>query len=375
MKKIALILALMVSINVSAQKRMCLYSILKDSTLTVFYGINPDTLACVDKETIYDEIKRIVIDSSVKEFTPISCRDWFAGCGQLEDIVGLENLNTEHVTDMSGMFCGCAKLKTLNLSTFNTSNVISMSRMFYGCNRLKSIDLGYFNTEKVVDMSYMFANDSYSYGCTLQTLDLSSFDTKNVEKMEGMFKNTNITTIYVSDKWTTANVKQSDDMFDCWSICGGKGTEHRYNDDDATYARIDGGKTNPGYLTSIEYKKSIEKAFAVFKDSTLILYYDVPKPNNGEIYYLGNFGEIERKVAYVVFDESFRKCTPLSCAGWFYDFYNLLALKATLLICNSSSIFIAILFFKILSYSLPYHFVFSVTKCLTLCENLVQRYD
>ena len=72
-------------------------------------------------------------------------------------------------------------------------------------------------------MSYMFANDDYTYGHCLETLDLSSFDTRNVVDMTGMFKESDVKTIYVSEKWTTQNVKYSNRMFqDCWYICGGK---------------------------------------------------------------------------------------------------------------------------------------------------------
>lgn len=51
----------------------------------------------------------------------------------------------------------------------------------------------------------------------------SSFDTSNVTNMTSMFEDgTRLTTIYVSDKWTTANVTSSDNMFyECKELTGG----------------------------------------------------------------------------------------------------------------------------------------------------------
>ena len=47
---------------------------------------------------------------------------------------------------MSGMFCDCKSLTTLNLSNFNTQNVTNMSDMFGGCNSL--------NRKKIMTKDY-----------------------------------------------------------------------------------------------------------------------------------------------------------------------------------------------------------------------------
>ena len=91
-------------------------------------------------------------------------------------------IDTSKVNAIYGMFEGCSKLTTLDLSNFNTSNVTSMSSMFQHCSSLKSLDLSGFETSRVTSMSYMFNS------CTsLKSLDLSSFDTSNVTDMGGMF--------------------------------------------------------------------------------------------------------------------------------------------------------------------------------------------
>ena len=56
----------------------------------------------------------------------------------------------------------------------------------------------------------MFA-DCYS----LTSLDLSNFDTRNVKNMRYMFSdNSNLVTIYASEKFTTNVVETGSDMFD-----------------------------------------------------------------------------------------------------------------------------------------------------------------
>ena len=106
----------------------------------------------------------------------------FYSCPYLEEIKGIEVLDTSETTDMAIMFCGCRSLVSLDLSSFDTRNVTSMYAMFSGCNNLKTLDISSFDTSKVKDMSYMFRN------CwQLTIMDLSNFNTENVKDMEQMF--------------------------------------------------------------------------------------------------------------------------------------------------------------------------------------------
>ena len=117
------------------------------------------------------------------------------------------------------MFSGSAVTEIKGLNKFNTSNVTNMSRMFiYG--KMTTLDLGSFDTSKVTDMKWMF------HGCN------------------------NLKTIYVSDKFNTLNVNDSDLMFNyVYNLVGGSGTVYDHSKTDKTYARIDGGTSNPGYFT------------------------------------------------------------------------------------------------------------------------------
>ena len=157
--------------------------------------------------------------------------------------IDLSNFNTSNVTDMSDMFAG-SKATTLDLSSFDTSNVTNMSRMF-NSSAATTLNLSSFNTSNVPSMRSMF------FSSAATTLDLSSFDTSNVTDMSCMFyKNTNLKTIYASDKFNTNSVTSSTNMFyNTTNLVGGAGTTYNSSFVDKTYARIDGGTSSPGYFT------------------------------------------------------------------------------------------------------------------------------
>ena len=147
--------------------------------------------------------KTIVFDDSFANCTTItSTADWFSGFQHLETIVGIENLNTQNVTDMNAMF--------------------------YDCSSLTILDLGSFNTSHVTNMNDMFANS------------------------------TSLTTIYVGEGWTTeateSNFAQTGEGIhrtfqNCVQLVGGAGTHYDDNDHSAFKAHIDYGLSNPGYFT------------------------------------------------------------------------------------------------------------------------------
>ena len=128
------------------------------------------------------EIKKVVFDASFANARPTSCYYWFCNCSNLTDIEGIENLNTENVTNMRGMFFNCPNLSSLDLTNFSTGNVTDMNAMFGYC-QLSSLDLTSFNTANVTEMNFMFQ------GCSALTTIYASemFVTDQVEGY-GMFK-------------------------------------------------------------------------------------------------------------------------------------------------------------------------------------------
>ena len=120
-----------------------------------------------------------------------------------------------NATSCCFMFFKCKSLTRLDFSNFNTSNITNMRGMFYYCESLTQLDLNNFNTSHVTNMHEMFS------GCeSLIQLDLSSFDISNVTNMSDMFFYCEkLTTIYISDKWKTNSVENSNSMFrDCFSL-------------------------------------------------------------------------------------------------------------------------------------------------------------
>lgn len=94
----------------------------------------------------------------------------------------------------------------------------------------------------------------------------SSFDTSNVTNMTSMFEDgTRLTTIYVSDKWTTAKVTSSDNMFyECKELTGGNGTKYDANNVTATYACVDTASKKRIFYTVIINSKAHQKRCAFF---------------------------------------------------------------------------------------------------------------
>ena len=134
------------------------------------------------------DVKTVVFDESFANARPTSGHMWFANYYNLETITGIENLNTEEMTDMNQMFYACSSLITLDLTRFNTAKVTDMGGMFGRCRRL--------------------------------------------------------TTILASDLFVTTAVKPNDDMFeDCFSLKGA--VEYDANKKGLDMADFEGYLTNP----------------------------------------------------------------------------------------------------------------------------------
>ena len=172
-----------------------------------------------------EDINKVVFDASFANARPTSCCRWFADCFYLTEIEGIENLNTQNVTDMSEMFVCCYALTSLDVSNFNTQNVEDMTDMFLGCEGLSLLDLSNFNTANVMGMSSMFS------GCsTLQT-------------------------IFASDKFVTDKVLGGDDMFiSCENLKGFIDYISNPDKTDKTYANY-----TTGYFTKLVGKNGEKK--------------------------------------------------------------------------------------------------------------------
>ena len=201
--------------------------------------------------------------------------------GSQATTLDVSNFDTSKVTDMGMMFWN-SKSTMLDVSNFNTSNVTNMSYMFY-YSQATTLDVSNFDTSKVTNMSYMFS------GSKATTLDLNNFDTSKVTDMSYMFNRaTNLKTIYSSDKFNTDNVTTSTNMFlSSTNLVGGSGTKYNSSHIDKTYARIDGGTSNPGYFTDIT---DVPNSFSTDSWKTII---KAVKNNNISKYNVGDTKAID----------------------------------------------------------------------------------
>ena len=202
----------------------------------------------------------------------------------------LSNFDTSKVNNMLGMFWS-SQATTLDISNFDTSNVTSMGSMFH-ISQATILDVSGFNTSKVTNMYNMFN------GSQATSIDLSSFDTSNVTNMGYMFNNANnLKTIYVSSKFNIDTVTSSTNMFyGCTSLVGGSGTKYNSNYIDKTYARIDGGTSNPGYFTDIADKDiPAPNSFSTDSWKTII---KAVKNNNISKYNVGDTKEVDLGTTY-----------------------------------------------------------------------------
>ena len=150
------------------------------------------------------------------EIRPACTAYWFAG-PTIQEIDGLENLDTSRTASMCGMFensvvehldlrgldtSNVTNMKymfdafrgsTIDLSTFDTSNATNMYGMFSHCRALPNLDFSTFDTSKVEDMSYMFEmrdmDEIWGEGnWEFDSVDLSWLDTSSATTMCGMFE-------------------------------------------------------------------------------------------------------------------------------------------------------------------------------------------
>ena len=237
-----------------------------------------------DWNNLGTNVKKVVFDASFASARPTNCYGWFKDFTNLTTIEGFEYLNTENVTNMTGVFNGCSALtsldltnfntakvtdmkllfancsalESLDLSMFNTENVTSMPSMFNGATNLKTLNVSNFNTEKVNNMGYMFANCP-----NLTSLDLSSFNTKGVEYVDNIFKNcSNLTTIYASENFAFGSgLKNGADMFLGCDKLKGFIEYNKNTDTDKNNSKFANYKT--GYFTNLVGKNGDEKIGAV----------------------------------------------------------------------------------------------------------------
>ena len=166
--------------------------------------------------------------------------DLFYLDNNLTTVLNFDKINTENVTNMDLMLCGCSSLTQIDVSKMNTKNVTRMGSTFNGCRSLTSLDVSKWDTSKVRSMNSMFDKcrsltnidvskwntsnvtdmDSMFNGCSsLTSLDVSKWDTRNIRDMGSMFTGCSSLTSLDVSKWNTSNVTDINGMFNgCSSL-------------------------------------------------------------------------------------------------------------------------------------------------------------
>lgn len=143
---------------------------------------------------IKDATTKVILHESLKDYEPATLANLFSSMVKLEEIKGLDNINTSLLTDVSFMFQNCKSLTEINLNGFDIKNVSAAFGMFQGCGELTTI---------VCDSDYTHLAGMISFA-----------------------------------------------MFDgCNKLVGGKETHWSNSHIDAEYARPDEGIEKPGYFT------------------------------------------------------------------------------------------------------------------------------
>ena len=222
------------------------------------------------------EVKKFVFDESFASARPTSTKDWFYQMSNLQEIEGLELLNTSKVTNMQSMF----------------------SRVPF-----TELDLSHFDTRNVTDMRYMF------WECQ------------------------NLQTIYVGDDWNTDNVTNENGwgiFYECRNLVGSMDTEWidgGWPNWGVQYAHIDGGPSNPGYLSQVP-----TEPYVVLFNKTLTFYSDGKSgEKEGKVYSLPEPDEVPeysyQTITKAVFDPSFATARPTSTNSWFYACNNMVEIE------------------------------------------------
>ncbi len=163
-----------------------LYAILSEDKKTLTFNANQEnndndgTILVVDDRSelpgwyeYRTTITKVIFDPSSTSATPKSLFKWFQGMENLEEIDGLEYLNTSQVVNMKEAFSGCARMKQIDVSGFDISHVTDLGLMFDGCTALASLDLSGFILSEGTNSESMLRNCS-----ALKALELSeSFST------------------------------------------------------------------------------------------------------------------------------------------------------------------------------------------------------
>jgi len=156
-----------------------------------------------------------VISTPADEISLSNADDMFANMTALEEIEGLENLDTRTCLGFLHMFKGCGKIKSVQFGEhfqILTDNVYHMPQeFFYDCKSLTQVDMTY----PFRDLSNCTSLRSFFRGCASleEVIVPESINTSNVRDMSAFFFQCRNLDIRFVEKFDTRNVTTMNNMF------------------------------------------------------------------------------------------------------------------------------------------------------------------
>ena len=285
-----------------------------------------------------NDITKVIFDISFAVLRPRSTSDWFAGCENLAEIQGIENLNISEVTDMAGMFQGCHSLTTIDLSNVKTSKVTRMAAMFLGCNKLKTVilpdDLTFIDSYQ---FAYCYSLSEISIPASVTSIGQCAFQncTSLVEVTipadvtsigDNAFSSSGLTKV-TSLMQTPCEINSG--VFEGIGYCAALFVPEESID---AYKIADHWKN---FSQIIPIGEKAKEPYAEYYNGGLTFYYDINRDErDGTTYdiryeFLRSIAlhDIKNAITKVTFDTSFAHVKPNSTRKWFEGFENLITIQ------------------------------------------------
>ena len=105
----------------------------------------------------YVRMKKLIISGWDTSSATNMCQ-MFGGLLEVEEIIGIDELNVSNVIDMSWMFAQCTSLKKIDLSKWNVKKCKDFSYMFCGCRKIEHIgNIEGWKIDHITDTEKMFS--------------------------------------------------------------------------------------------------------------------------------------------------------------------------------------------------------------------------
>ena len=192
------------------------WSITKEGVLTIGPGeltpqsenIDPDTGRFTEWRRHSEETKKIIFSDPSNTVLPSDSSSFFASYLYLEEIVGVEDLDTSNVVNFSQMFDRARNVKKLDLAKWDTANGVDFSSMFFDMGELRELNVATWETSSAVNLSGTFQGLS-----KVLALDVAEWDTSSVTDFSHTFEGLRSVEELDLEHWDTGSGVTFEGMF------------------------------------------------------------------------------------------------------------------------------------------------------------------